>query len=79
MKLVDSNFCSLADYIPQSLSEKIVTCHMKGGIMKPEETVVARQRLDKQVSVPKDTHPTIEKLLEKMFSMLSMQRLRSDG
>jgi hypothetical protein len=49
--------------------EVSVKWHLKGGIVEPEETDVARQRLDKHVSAATDTHPTIEELLETVFSM----------
>jgi hypothetical protein len=36
--------------------------HLKGGIFEPEETTVARQRLDKHVSAATDKHAIIEEL-----------------
>jgi hypothetical protein len=39
----------------------------------PEETSIARQRLNKQVSVATDTQATTEEFLEIMFSVQSMQ------
>jgi hypothetical protein len=50
---------------------------MKGGIVVPEETASARQRLNKHISTSTDMHATIEDLLERMFSMQSMLRLCS--
>jgi hypothetical protein len=46
----------------------IVTRHLKGEIVEPDDTAVARQRLDKHVSAATDTHTTIEALLEAMLS-----------
>jgi hypothetical protein len=46
----------------------------EGGIVKPEETAVARQRLCKHVSAATDTHVTIEEILEAMFYMSFVSR-----
>jgi hypothetical protein len=42
--------------------------------VEPEETAVARQWLDKHVSMVMDKHAIIEELLETAFSVLSYQR-----
>jgi hypothetical protein len=46
---------------------------MKAGIMEPEDTSIARQRLGKQISVAMDMQATIEELLVTMFSVRSVQ------
>jgi hypothetical protein len=55
----------------------IVAWHLKGGIVEPEETTVARQRLDKHVSTAMDMHAKLEELLETVFSMQSVPMLYS--
>jgi hypothetical protein len=40
--------------------------------VEPEETHIARQRLDKQISAATDTKATIEELLGMMFSIGSV-------
>jgi hypothetical protein len=47
--------------------------------MEPEETTVARKRLDKHVSMATDTSATTEEPLEAVFSMWSVPRLYSEG
>jgi hypothetical protein len=42
--------------------------------VEPEETVVARQRLDKHVSAAMDVHTTIDELLEASYSVWSVPR-----
>jgi hypothetical protein len=56
-----------------------VTCHLKGGIVEPEETAVARQRLDKHLAAAVDMHAAIEELLEAVFSVWSVLKLYSEG
>jgi hypothetical protein len=55
---------------------------LKGGIVEPQETSIARQRLGKktqqqrlgkQTSAATDTQATMEKLLGRMFSVQSLQ------
>jgi hypothetical protein len=41
--------------------------------MEPEETSIPKQRLGKQVSAATDTEAIIEKLLETMFFIRSVQ------
>jgi hypothetical protein len=53
--------------------------HLKGGIVEPEEMVVARQWLNEHVSMETDLHATIEKLLGTVFCMWSVPRLHSKG
>jgi hypothetical protein len=52
-----------------------VTSHLNGGIVETEETAVARQRRDRHLSAATDTHTTLEKLLEAMFSVWYVPRL----
>jgi hypothetical protein len=47
--------------------------------VEPEETAVARQRLDKYMSETTDTHATIEALLEAVVPMRSVPKLYSEG
>jgi hypothetical protein len=42
--------------------------------VKPEEVATARQRLGKHAPMARNTHATIEDLLEAVFSMRSMLR-----
>jgi hypothetical protein len=52
----------------------------EGATVEPEETSIARQRLDKQVSPTTDTQVTIEELLGTMFSFRSVQsRVQRDS
>jgi hypothetical protein len=44
----------------------------QAGIVEPEETVVASQRLGKHVPAAENTHAETEKLLEAVFSVRSM-------
>jgi hypothetical protein len=46
---------------------------MKAGIVEPEETSTARQRLSKQVSAATDTQETTDELLGTVFSIRSVQ------
>jgi hypothetical protein len=67
--------------------ENIVAYWLKAGIVEPAETAVPRERLCKQTPVARQwlgdrhvitatvTHATIEKLLEAVFSVGSVQRL----
>jgi hypothetical protein len=57
----------------------IVTWHLKGGIVEPEDMALARQRLDKHLSETTDTHATIEDLLEAVVPLRSVPRLYSEG
>jgi hypothetical protein len=50
-----------------------MTSCLKAGIVEPEETSIARQRLGKQVPAATDTQATIEKLFGKVFSIQSVQ------
>jgi hypothetical protein len=43
--------------------------HLKAGIVEPEETDVARQRLNKHFPTETSTHATIKELLGTVFSM----------
>jgi hypothetical protein len=52
---------------------------LKGAIIEPEETTVARQPLYKQLSAAMDKHATIEELLEAVFSVWSVLRLYIEG
>jgi O-glycosyl hydrolase len=45
----------------------IVIWHLRGGIVEQEETVLANQRLDKQVYMAMDTNTEIEELLEAVY------------
>jgi hypothetical protein len=47
--------------------DDIVTLWPKAGLVEPEETSVARQRRDKQLSAATDSHATLEELLEAIF------------
>jgi ribosome-interacting GTPase 1 len=47
--------------------------------VEPEELAVARQQLNKHVSVAMDMQATIKELLETMFSMQSMLRIYSES
>jgi hypothetical protein len=51
----------------------IVTWRLKAGIVEPEETSSARQKLGTQVSVATDTQALIEELSGMMFSIRSVQ------
>lgn len=51
-----------------------MTRHLKGGIVKPEETTFVRKRFGKHVSLATDTHAAIEEILEAIFYMLSVSR-----
>jgi hypothetical protein len=51
----------------------IVTWRLKAGIVGPEETFTARQRLGEEVSAATDTQATIDELFRTMFSILSAQ------
>jgi hypothetical protein len=46
---------------------------LKAGIVEPEETPFARQRLGKRVSTATDTQVTTEELLETVFSIRPVQ------
>jgi hypothetical protein len=46
---------------------------MKAGIVKPEKTSTAKQRLGKQVFATTDTQATVAELLGTMFSMRTVQ------
>jgi hypothetical protein len=50
-----------------------VTWRLKAGIVQPEESSIAIQRLGKQVSAATDTQATIEELLRTTFSVRSVQ------
>jgi hypothetical protein len=50
----------------------IVTWRLKAGIVEPEETSIATQRLGKQVSAANGTQATIEELLGTMSSIRSV-------
>jgi hypothetical protein len=56
----------------------IATWYLKGGIVKPEETVVAIQRLFKHVYAERDTNAAVEEMLVPVYSMSSMQSLYSE-
>jgi hypothetical protein len=45
---------------------------LKAGILKPEEAIVAKQLLGKQLPAAKNTHATIEELLDAVFSIVSV-------
>jgi hypothetical protein len=45
----------------------------------PEETAVARQRLDKHLAAALDMHATIEELLEALFSVWFVPKLYSES
>jgi hypothetical protein len=47
-----------------------VTCLLKAGIAKPEETAVARQWLCKHVSAATEADATLEELLEKKHATI---------
>jgi hypothetical protein len=47
--------------------------------MTPDQTSIASQQLGKHVAVATDTHVTIEELLEKVFSMGSVQNLYNEN
>jgi hypothetical protein len=57
----------------------IVTWHLKGGIVEPEQMAAVRLCLSKHMSAAMDMPATIEELLEAVFSMQSMPRLYSEG
>jgi hypothetical protein len=67
-----------------SVSEDIVAYLLKARTVEPEKqpllangsetTVVSRQRIGKHFPAATDTHATIEVLLERVFSTLSVQR-----
>jgi hypothetical protein len=59
-------------YVGRSFKH-IATWRLKTGIMQPEQTSIARQRISKQVSAATDTQTTIEELLGKMCSIRSAQ------
>jgi hypothetical protein len=44
----------------------------KTGIVEPEETAVARQRLAKHLPASTNTHTTVEELLDAVFSVMSV-------
>jgi hypothetical protein len=52
---------------------------MKGGAVETEETAVAKQRINKHVSAPTDTHTTTDELLEAVFYVRAVLRLYSEG
>jgi hypothetical protein len=45
---------------------------VKAGIVEPEETVVARQRLGNHFPAATNTHATVEELMDVVFSMRSV-------
>jgi hypothetical protein len=49
-----------------------VTCGLKARILKPEETVIARQRLGKHFPAATNTRAKKEGLLDAVFSMRSL-------
>jgi hypothetical protein len=51
----------------------IMAWRLNAGIVEPEETSIATQRLGKQVFAARDAQPTIEELLGTMFSIRSVQ------
>jgi hypothetical protein len=51
----------------------------KAGIMKPEETASARQRLGKQISATTIQYAKIYELLKTVFYMCSVARVYSEG
>jgi hypothetical protein len=53
----------------------IVTRHLKGRIVEPEEMVIARQCYGKHVPVATDTHTAIQELQGAVFSMHFVPRL----
>jgi hypothetical protein len=55
-----------------------VTLHLKAGIMGPDETTIARQRLDKHVPAATNRQVTIEELLETGFSVGTAQKLYNE-
>jgi hypothetical protein len=50
---------------------------MKARTVEPKQTAVARQRFGKHIPVAMNTHATVEKPLEAVFTMWSMPRLRN--
>lgn len=55
------------------INGNIVTSRLKSGIVEPEDTSIARQRLGKGDSATTDTQATLEELLGTVFSVWPAQ------